>query len=55
MMYNQILQAQQSGQSPEKILKTLKANSSPEQIQNVQQQARQMGVPDNIISQINKL
>lgn len=54
-MFNMINQARNSGTDPQAMLKQMIGNSNPEQMQNVINQAKQMGVPDNILSQIQNM
>lgn len=37
------------------MLKQVMGNATPQQMQNIMQQAKQMGVPDNILSQMQNL
>jgi hypothetical protein len=44
-----------SNGNPQDIVKQMVGNSSPEQIQQVLQMGKQMGVPDNVLSQIQNI
>ncbi|MGN1327684.1 MAG: hypothetical protein ACI4VQ_06405 [Clostridia bacterium] len=48
-MINQVMQ---KGSNPQDILKQMIGKSSPEQMQQVLTQAKGIGVPDDILSQI---
>lgn len=50
-----INQAMNSGGNPQQILQQMMGNANTQQIQGVLQQAKQMGVPDNILSQIQNM
>ena len=51
-MFQMINQVMQKGSNPQDILKQMIGKSSPEQMQQVLTQAKGMGVPDDILSQI---
>ena len=51
-MFQMINQAKNNGGNPQEILKQMLGKSTPEQMQQVLTQAKGMGVPDNILSQI---
>ena len=53
--YNMINQAMNSGGNPQAILQQMMGNASPQQVQNVLAQAKQYGVPDTILSQIQNM
>lgn len=54
-MYQMVQQAIGSGNNPEQMLKEIKKNASPEQIQAILQQAKQYGVPENILAQVQNM
>lgn len=54
-MFQMINLARNNGTNPEGILKQMIGNSNPQQMQSVIQQARQFGVPDNVLSKIQNL
>lgn len=45
----------QTGANPQSMLKQMMGNSTPQQMQMIMQQAKQMGVPDNILAQMQNL
>jgi hypothetical protein len=49
------MQAMNSGGNPQSILKQLIGNSNSNVTAQVLQQARQFGVPDNVLSQIQNI
>lgn len=49
---NQINQAMQSGANPQALMKQMMGNMDNSQIQNAMAQAKQYGVPDNILQQM---
>lgn len=51
-MFQMINQARNNGTNPQSMLKQMMGKSSPEQMQQILTQAKGMGVPDNILSQI---
>lgn len=51
-MFQMINQARNSGKNPQDLLKQMMGNASPEQKQQVLSQAHNMGIPDNILAQI---
>lgn len=51
-MLNQMMN---SGGNPQAMLNQIIGKSNPEQIQSVLQQAKQVGVPDNILSQLQNM
>ena len=53
-MYQQLNQLQRSNANPEELLKQTIGQASPQQIQSVLMQAKQLGVPENILAQIPK-
>ena len=53
--YNELSTMINSGGDPRPILKQMMGNSNPQQIQQVFTQARNMGVPDSFLSQIQNM
>lgn len=51
-MANQIQQAMNNGTNPQMLMKQMMGNMNNNQMQGVLNQARQMGVPDEILNQI---
>lgn len=51
-MVNQMMN---SGGNPQQLLQQLVGKSSPQQLQSIMQQAKQFGVPDNILSQLQNM
>lgn len=51
-MFQMINQAQSNGGNPQEILKQMVGKSNPTQMQQVLTQAKNLGVPDNILTQI---
>lgn len=51
-MFQTINQAKNNGTNPQDMLKQIMGNSNPQQLQNIMQQAKSMGCPDNILNQI---
>lgn len=51
-MVNQMMN---SGGNPQQLLHQLVGKSSPQQLQGIMQQAKQFGVPDNILSQLQNM
>ena len=54
-MFQNISQAMNSGQDPQKLVKQVMGNMNTEQKQNIIRQAKQFGVPDNVLSQIQNM
>lgn len=54
-MASQISQAMQSGVNPQSLMKQMMGNMNNAQIQNVMTQAKQFGVPDNILNQMQNI
>ena len=54
-MANQINQAMRSGANPQQIMKQMMGNMDNSQIQNAMNQAKQFGVPDNILNQMQNM
>ena len=51
-MANQINQAMQNGTNPQSLMKQMMGNMNNSQIQSALNQAKQFGVPDNILQQM---
>lgn len=54
-MANQISQAMQSGANPQALMKQMMGNMNNGQIQQVLTQAKNLGVPDNILQQMQNI
>ena len=54
-MASQINQAMNSGANPQALMKQMMGNMDNAQIQNALNQAKQFGVPDNILSQMQNM
>ena len=54
-MANQISQAMQNGTNPQALMKQMMGNMDNSQIQNAMKQAKQFGVPDNILQQMQNM
>ena len=54
-MANQISQAMNSGVNPKALMKQMMGNMDNTQIQNALNQAKQFGVPDNILNQMQNM
>ena len=52
---NQISQAMNSGVNPQALMKQMMGNMDNAQIQNALNQAKQFGVPDNILNQMQNM
>lgn len=53
--YNILMQARNSGQNPQAIAKQMMQGTSPEQLKSIIQQARQYGIPDSVLSELENL
>lgn len=53
--FQQISQLRNSGANPSGIIKQMLGNTPNEKIQAIFNQAKQMGVPDNVLSQIQNM
>ena len=53
--YNMLNQMMQSGVSPQQFLNQMVGNSNPQQMQQILQQAKQFGVPDNFLAQMQNM
>lgn len=51
-MLNQMMN---SGGNPEQLLKQIIGNVNPQQMQQIMSQAKQYGVPDNVLSKIQNI
>ena len=54
-MFQMINQAKNNGTNPEQFLKQMMGNKTPEQMQQVLTQAKQMGVPDEVLQKVQNL
>ena len=54
-LYQQISQLQRNNANPEELIKQTINNATPQQIQYVLSQAKQLGVPDNVLAQIQNM
>lgn len=54
-MANQISQAMQNGANPQALMKQMMGNMNNGQIQQVLTQAKSLGVPDNILQQVQNV
>ena len=52
---NQIKQAMNSGTNPQELMRQMMGNMNNTQVQNALNQARQIGVPDNILNQMQNM
>lgn len=53
--YNLINQARSNGSNPEDLMKQMMGNATPQQMEQVLTQAKQYGVPDNVLNQIQNM
>ena len=51
-MFQAISQAQSNGVNPQDMIRQMMGNVNSQQMQNIMQQAKSMGCPDNILNQI---
>lgn len=54
-MASQIRQAMNNGANPQQLMKQMMGNVDNQQMQQVMTQARNMGVPDNILKQMQNM
>lgn len=54
-MYQQLNQLQRNNANPQYLLKQVIEKVTPQQMQNVLFQAKQLGVPDTILAQIQNM
>jgi hypothetical protein len=54
-MANQISQAMNSGTNPRDFMKQMMGNATSQQMQNVLTQAKNMGVPDEVLNQVQNM
>lgn len=54
-MYQQLSQLQRNNANPQELLKQTIGQATPQQIQNVLMQAKQLGVPEPILAQIQNM
>lgn len=53
--FNMLNQAMKGGTNPQDMLKQVMGNSTPQQREQILTQAKGMGVPDNVLSQIQNM
>lgn len=53
--FNMISQMMNNGGNPQALVRQFMNNATPQQMQGVMQQAKQFGVPDNILSQLQNM
>lgn len=54
-MFQMIEQARSKGTNPQEFMKQMMDNVSPEQMQNVLNQAKSMGVPTEVLNQVQNM
>lgn len=54
-MFQMINQAKNSGANPKDFMKQVMNGATPEQMQNVLTQAKNMGAPDEVLNQIQNM
>lgn len=54
-MHRSISQAMENGVDPQQFMKQISQNATPEQMQEVLVKSKQLGVPENILSQIQNI
>ena len=54
-MFQTINQAMQNNANPQMVLKQMMSNFNPQQMEQVMNQAKQYGVPDNILNQVQNM
>ena len=54
-MFQMITQAQNSGANPQDFMKQIMGKATPEQMQNVLNQAKNMGVPNEVLNQVQNM
>ena len=54
-MYQQLSQLQRNNANPEELIKQTVIKATPQEMQYVLSQAKQLGVPDNILAQIQNM
>ena len=53
--YQQLNNLKNSGMNPQNLIQQMIGQANPNQIQNVLSQAKQLGVPDTILAQIQNM
>lgn len=53
--FQMINQAMSSGANPQNLMKQAIDNATPQQMQGIMEQAKQLGVPDQILQQIQNI
>lgn len=54
-VYQQVSYLKNNNANPQELIKQMVGQASPQQIQNVLIQAKQLGVPDNVLAQIQNM
>ena len=54
-MYQQLSQLQRNNANPEELIKQTVNNATPQQMQYVLSRAKMLGVPDNILAQVQNM
>lgn len=53
--FQQINNAIKNGKNPQEFMKQIVGGATPQQMQNVLMQAKQMGIPDEILKQVQNM
>ena len=54
-MYQQLNNLKNNGTNPQALIQQMVSQASPQQMQSVLSQAKMLGVPDNILAQIQNM
>lgn len=54
-MYQQINNLKNNGANPQALIQQMMSQANPQQIQGILSQAKSLGVPDNILAQIQNM
>ena len=54
-MYQQLNNLKNNGANPQALIQQMMSQSNPQQIQGILSQAKMLGVPDNILAQIQNM
>lgn len=54
-MYQQINNLKNNGANPQSLIQQMISQANPQQIQGILSQAKMLGVPDNILAQIQNM
>lgn len=54
-MYQQINNLKNNGANPQALIQQMMSQTNPQQIQGILSQAKMLGVPDNILAQIQNM